>query len=112
MRKLMVAAAIAALGLALTGCVSAGGPSITSAIGIGGVIDDNGSPASFNVDNSVKPIKCGEATSKGIVLYVSGDSSIKAAMDAGGITKIHHIDYRVFNIFNLYSKATTIVWGE
>ena len=33
-------------------------------------------------------------------------------MDNGGITKIHHIDYKVFNIFNIYSKATTIVWGE
>ena len=112
MKKLLVAAVLAALGLGLTGCVSAGGPSTTSAIGIGGIIDDNGSPASFDFDNSVKPLKCGEATSKGIVLYVSGDSSIKAAMDNGGITKIHHIDYRVFNIFNLYTKATTIVWGE
>ena len=64
------------------------------------------------VDNTVKAAKCGEARSKSIVLYTTGDSSIKAAMDAGGITKIHHIDYKVFNIFNLYSTATTIVWGE
>ena len=42
----------------------------------------------------------------------SGDSSIKAAMDNGGITKVHHIDYEVFNILNLFSKATTIVYGE
>ena len=56
--------------------------------------------------------KCGKATSKGIVLYTSGDSSIKAAMDNGGITKVHHIDYEVFNILNVFSKATTIVWGE
>ena len=112
MKKLMIIAAVAALGIGVGGCVGMGGPSTTTALGLGGIIDDNGSPASFNVDNSVKAVKCGQATSKGIVLYTSGDSSIKAAMDAGGITKIHHIDYKVFNIFNLYTKATTIVWGE
>ena len=112
MKKLMFIAAVAALGIGVGGCVGAGGPSTTSALGIGGIIDDNCSPASFRIDNTVKAVKCGQATSKGIVLYTSGDSSIKAAMDAGGITKIHHIDYKVFNIFNLYTKATTIVWGE
>ncbi|MBO7684039.1 MAG: hypothetical protein J6T51_04885 [Kiritimatiellae bacterium] len=108
MKKLLIIAAAAALG----GCAQVGGPSTTTALGIGGIIDDNCSPASFRIDNNVKAAKCGEATSKSIVLYTSGDSSIKAAMDAGGITKIHHIDYRVFNVLNFYSKATTIVWGE
>jgi len=112
MKKLMIVAAAAAIGFGVAGCVGTGGPSVSSAIGIGGIIDDNCSPASFRIDNTVKAAKCGQATSKGIVLYTSGDSSIKAAMDNGGITKIHHIDYKVFNIFNLYSKATTIVWGE
>ena len=112
MKKLLVGAAVVAFGMALGGCASVGGPSATSALGFGGIMDDNCSPASFNVDNSVKAVKCGEATSKSIVLYTTGDSSIKAAMDAGGITKVHHIDYKVFNIFNFYSKATTIVWGE
>ena len=108
MKKLMFIAAVAALG----GCAQVGGPSATSAIGFGGIIDDNCSPASFRIDNTVTAAKCGEAKSKSIVLYTTGDSSIKAAMDAGGITKIHHIDYKVFNVFNVYSTATTIVWGE
>ena len=112
MKKIMFIAAVAALGIGMTGCVGAGGPCTNSALGIGGIIDDNGAPASFNIDNNVKPAKCGMATSKGIVLYTTGDSSIKAAMDNGGITKVHHIDYKVFNVFNVYSKATTIVYGE
>ena len=112
MKKLMFAAAVAAFGIGLTGCVGIGNPSASPAIGIGGIIDDNCSPASLRIDNTVKAAKCGQATSKGIVLYTTGDSSIKAAMDNGGITKIHHVDYKVFNVFNLYSKATTIVWGE
>lgn len=112
MKKLMFAVAMAAAGIGLGGCAMVGGPSATSAVGLFGIIDDNCSPASFRIDNNVKAAKCGEATSKSIVLYTTGDSSIKAAMDAGGITKIHHIDYRVSNFFNLFSKATTIVWGE
>ena len=112
MKKLMLIAAVAAIGAFATGCVGNGGPVVSSALGIGGIIDENRAPASFNIDNSVKPLKCGRATSKGIVIYTSGDSSIKAAMDQGGITKVHHIDYEVFNILNVFTKGTTIVWGE
>ena len=111
MKKLMFIAAVAALGIGMTGCVGAGGATTTTAL-FGGIVDDNRAPASFNIDNSVKPVKCGKAKSKGIVLYTTGDSSIKAAMDNGKITKVHHIDYEVFNILNLFSKATTIVYGE
>ena len=112
MKKLMFIAAVAALGIGVGGCVGVGGPSATTALGLGGIIDDNCSPAPFRIDNTVKAAKCGQATSKGIVIFTSGDSSIKAAMDNGGITKIHHIDYKVFNVLNIYSTATTIVWGE
>ena len=111
MKTLMFGAAIAAAVL-LTGCAQVGGPITSTSVGVGGIILDHKSPASFNIDNSVKCAKCGKATSKGIVLYTTGDSSIKAAMDNGGITKVHHIDYEVFNVFNVFSKATTIVYGE
>ena len=33
-------------------------------------------------------------------------------MENGGIKKVHHVDVEMFNIFNIYSTATTIVWGE
>ena len=59
MKKLMFIAAVAALGIGMTGCVGAGGPCTTSALGIGGIIDENRAPASFNIDNSVKPEKKG-----------------------------------------------------
>ena len=111
MKTLMFGVAIAAAAL-LTGCAQVGGPTTTTSLGFGGIILDHKSPASFNIDNSVKCAKCGKAQSKSIVVYTTGDSSIKAAMDAGGITKVNHIDYEVKNFFNFYSEATTIVWGE
>lgn len=111
MKSLLLGAAIASVAL-VTGCAQVGGPTTTTALGIGGIILDHKSPASFDVDNNVKCAKCGKATSKSIVVYTTGDSSLKAAMDNGGITKVNHVDYEVKNIFNVYSEATTIVWGE
>ena len=111
MKTLVFGAAVAAAVL-LTGCAQVGGPTTASAVGIGGIILDHKAPASFNIDNSVKCAKSGKATSKSIVLYTTGDSSLKAAMDDAGITKVNHVDYEVKNIFNVYSEATTIVWGE
>ena len=104
MKKLMFCAVLAA---AASGCVMVGKTNAAAPIEL-----DVQSPDTSFIDNSVKPVKCGRATSKGVVIYTSGDSSIKAAMDNGGITKVHHIDYEVFNILNLFSKATTIVYGE
>ena len=110
MKKLMIASGALCAAL-LTGCCSQGGPISTVAI-TGGIVLDHRAPGAFDVDNSVKCAKCGTASSKGIVLYTTGDSSIKAAMDAGGITKIHHVDFETKNIFNVYTETSTIVWGE
>ena len=64
------------------------------------------------VNNDVRPLKRGEATQTGIILFSSGDASIKAAMDNGGIKKIHHVDYKTTTVLFLYTKQTTIVYGE
>lgn len=111
MKTLLLGTALAAAAL-FTGCAQVGGPTTTTALGLGGIIMDHRAPASFNIDNSVKCLKQGKAKSKSVVIFTTGDSSIKAAMDSAGITKVNHIDYEVLSIFSLYSEATTIVWGE
>ena len=110
MKKLMFGAAIAGLGLAMTGCCMPNGPYAVA--GSMGIVADAVTPGAYAIDNSVKPVKTGTATSKGIILFTSGDNSIKAAMANGDIKKIHHVDFDVLNVFNLYSKVTTIVYGE
>lgn len=42
----------------------------------------------------------------------TGDASIKAAMENGGITKIHHVDYKTEVVLGIYAKLTVIVYGE
>ena len=110
MKKIMIGVG-AACAMFMTGCCMQGGPISTVAV-TGGITTDHRAPGAFNIDNTVKCEKCGTAKSKGIVIFTTGDSSIKAAMDAGGITKVHHVDFESTNILNLYTEAITIVWGE
>ena len=57
--------------------------------------------------------KVGTAESTGILCFATGNSSLQAAMQNGGITKIHHVDYKVMNVLGgLYIKYTTVVYGE
>jgi hypothetical protein len=104
MKKLMVLAALAAMA---SGCVMVGPSNAKSALTL-----DVTSPDTSFIDNSVQPVKKGTATSTGIICFVEGDSSLKAAMENGGITKIHHVDYKVKNILGVVGSVTTIVWGE
>ncbi|HBO59397.1 MAG TPA: hypothetical protein DD624_05765 [Alphaproteobacteria bacterium] len=70
------------------------------------------SPNQAFVNNDVRPLKRGEATQTGIILFSSGDSSIEAAMKNGNITRVHHVDYKTTTVLFLYTKQTTIVYGE
>ena len=107
MKKLMMGAAIAGLGFAMSGCVFTGPCSAPSPLTL-----NVGSPDTSFIDNSVKPVKVGTATASGIILFTEGDSSIKAAMENGGIKKIHHVDYKTRNILGIAGSQTTLVYGE
>jgi len=57
--------------------------------------------------------KVGTAECVSILGWVAtGDASIKAAMENGGITKIHHVDYKTEVVLGIYAKLTVIVYGE
>ena len=63
-------------------------------------------------DGSVGTSKRGEAVVTGILLVAYGDGTIPAAMSNGGITKLQRIEYDYFNVLGIYSKKTTIAYGE
>lgn len=104
MKKILCVAALAALG---SGCVMTREMPIVSVISL-----DVKHPDTKFIDNSVKPDKVGTATAKGIICFVEGDASLKAAMDNGGIKKIHHVDYKTRNILGIVGERTTVVYGE
>jgi hypothetical protein len=56
--------------------------------------------------------KTGTAKATAIIGIATGDASIQAAMENGGITKVHHVDSSVKNILGIYAEYTTVVYGE
>jgi hypothetical protein len=45
-------------------------------------------------------------------VFSTGDASISAAMQNGGITRIHHVDHETQNILGIWAKHTTTVYSE
>lgn len=103
MKKLMIPV-VAGMVLSLTGCMHP--TAIDSPI----MIDQVKSGEMF--DNSVAMTKCGRAEAKHVLLFATGDASIRAAMRDGNITKIHHVDYKSTNVLGLFMSLETMVWGE
>jgi hypothetical protein len=56
--------------------------------------------------------KVGRAEAWGILVFATGDASIEAAANNGGIKRIHHVDHETLNILGVYARYTTIVHGE
>jgi hypothetical protein len=68
--------------------------------------------AAVAIGSASSSAKVGTAESTAIVCFATGDSSIQKAMQNGGITKIHHVDCKVFSILGVYAKYTTVVYGD
>jgi len=56
--------------------------------------------------------KVGTSKSTAIICFATGDASIQAACQAGGITKIHHVDHKSMSVLGVYATYETIVYGE
>jgi hypothetical protein len=56
----------------------------------------------------------GKASCASYVWVVAlGDCSVQAAMQNGGISKVHHVDSEITSyFFGIYTKFTTVVYGE
>jgi hypothetical protein len=107
MEKILLPVSVASLMMLATGCVAPNGP-------MGGTYGNIYTDVSGAVSatGNAKGTKTGTATSKGILGFASGDSSIKAACDNGGITKIEHVDYHVESVLGVYTRTTVTVYGE
>ena len=106
MKKMLALSAACVGALVLSGCVIPNKGTVQSALTLNHAASD---PI---VDNSVRPLKRGEAWSGGVLFFSGGDATIAEAMRNGGIRKVHHVDYLVKNILYLYNETTTVVYGE
>jgi len=102
-RLLVVALVVAVVGL--SGCV------MPYRATIGAPIMKTQS-ALFVGDTTAGYSKVGESMCEGIVLVSYGDASIRAAMEDGGIRRIHHVDTEEISVLGVYAKQIVRVYGE
>lgn len=72
------------------------------------------SPYNINLNKSTLGHKEGKSSAYSVLWLVSwGDVGIAAAARNGAITTVTHMDQEVVNIlFGLYTKTSTIVYGD
>jgi len=106
-RLIMLVAMASAVVVLMSGCAG-----ITPVLGGSGGWIYTQTEGPVAVGSAATAEKVGTATSTEIVCFATGDASIKAAMENGGIAKIHHVDYKVMSVMGVYAKYTTVVYGE
>ncbi|RJP76152.1 MAG: hypothetical protein C4524_10575 [Candidatus Zixiibacteriota bacterium] len=93
----------------LAGCTVGVGPQVGT---YGWIYTDFNGPV-IATDSNAGHAKVGTSTYTSILgLVATGDGSIHAAMTDGGITRIHHVDYKNYSILGVYHKMTVYVYGD
>ena len=70
-------------------------------------------PLDVDVENTVIGKRHGEASTMNVLGLVAwGDGSVRAAARDGNITKVQHLDYQQLSVLGVFSRYTTIVYGE
>lgn len=106
MKLLTKTAAIATTVIVMSGCATGMQPVS------GGLFSDVKGPLAVTSTN-VGHSKTGSAKATSILgLIATGDASIAAAMEQGGITKVHHVDYHTSSILRVFAETTVTVYGE
>ena len=110
MKKLCALLMLAML-LVLSGCAGMYRTPAVPSLGL--LYADIQAPLDVDLDDSDLGTKKGTSTSASILgLIATGDSSVRAAANSGGITNIKHADYKFKNILGVYSEFTTVVYGD
>ena len=92
----------------LTGGCALTGINSTHSIALFSVYDYGG-----GLGSPTKHQKRGEACSYNVLGIVAvGDGSIQAAKTRGGVNIVSHFDKNLTNIFWLFGKACTVVYGS
>lgn len=113
-RSVLLIGSLVAL-FSLSGCAAnlySGGPSVAGMLYTG--VRDPAQHLAVALDATASGRKVGKSSAQAILgLVAFGDAGVDAAMKAGGITKVHHVDHEVqLAVGGLWEKQTTIVYGE
>ena len=94
---------VIALALGMTSCGAVGM--------VGAVYTNHTTPAA--VTSNALGTKVGQAEALSVLgIAAVGDAGIQKAAKQAGITKISHVDKKVFSVLGLFTKVTYTVYGE
>lgn len=103
MKKLITMTGVAGLAVVLVGCASP--------YPVGGLFTNVTFPVAATGEGASP--KTGEANCTSYLSLVStGDCSIEAAKQSGGISKVAHVDWHAHNILGIIGHYKVIVHGE
>lgn len=87
---------------------------LTSFFASGCLFTDVRIPLDTNLEETKLGSKTGESSAQSVLWLVAwGDSGTQAAAREGGISTLLHADQRIFSVlFGLYSRQTTVVYGD
>ena len=105
-RNLLRSFCVVVLAGMLTGCYALSTSPVT-----GFLYTDLKGPMTATGENASR--KVGQAKCSTILgLIATGDCSIQAAMRAGGISNVHHVDYESSSVLGITASYTTTVYGD
>lgn len=95
------------LPLLLSGCAAVATPIY------GGLYTEVQAPLQVTPSEDTGDLKEGRAMAESYLgLIATGDASIRAAMEDGGITEVVYVDYESTSILGLYATFTVVVYGR
>jgi len=112
MKYMLLAVLLCAVMLSTTGCAGFLRAPVVPPLAF--VYTSVKAPLDVDADNTVIPgKKPGTASTINVLGIVAiGDASVKAAAEDGEITTVQHVDYEFMNVLWVFSKYTTIVYGQ
>ena len=111
MMRLIRASAIALVALSTTACAGFYTAPVVPPTAF--VFTSIAAPMDVQFDETATGTKRGEASTTNVLGLVSfGDASARAAAQQGGITVVKHADYEFLSVLGIFSRFTTIVYGD
>lgn len=92
----------------VSGCAATARSPVT-----GGLYTEVDAPLTATSNVAEGELEVGKASATSVLgLVATGDASIQAAMENGGVTEIYYVDYNTRSILGLYAEYTVTVYGQ
>ena len=111
MRLILVVTMAVATCFVITGCAGFMRAPVVPPLAF--VYTNTSAPLDVDMDKTTLGSKKGTATVSNVLgLVAFGNASVRAAAQDGGISQINHVDYDFLNVLGVFSRFTTVVYGE